>query len=261
MANFPAATMMTPVLGLDFHKVIVPPPTPPLPHVFIGPLFLWMTPKWPVLGNVLINLKPAACVGSMGFGPHIPMGAPSPEGATNTAYWKRWLMNAIMAIVLVIGTTLANMAIGFFASFLPKGSSSEAFLKKVTGIQASEKMSAWNVLKSNVQAHMNFTAWIKLLMPPMPYPVGHGSVALGSPGVRVNEGLLGFVCPLAAISCTEFPFIIAPNAMPLGFSNVMVGVSGAAILEQLTVGAAQRGVSGLVGVGVGKGAKAVGLSH
>jgi len=259
MAHFPATTMGTAVLGLDFHKVIVPPPTPPLPHAFIGPLFLWMTPKWPALGDVLINFKPAACVGSMGYGVHIPMGAPSPEGATNTAFWKRWIMNVVMAAVLVVAMTFANLAIAFLASFLPKGSASEGFLKKVTGIDASSKASAWESIKASLSAYKSYPAWIKLLMPPMPYPVGQGSVALGSPGVKANAGLVGFVCPLAAISCTEFPFIIAPNAVPLGFSNVLVGVSAGAILEQLAVGAAQRGVSGAVGYGVGK--AAAGITH
>jgi hypothetical protein len=72
--------------------------------------------------------------------------------------------------------------------------------------------------------------------------------------------MLGFVlCPYAGTSCTEFPFVIAPNAMPLGFSNVMVGITAAALVKALVVGAAQRGVAGAVGYGVGKVGE--GISH
>jgi hypothetical protein len=75
---------------------------------------------------------------------------------------------------------------------------------------------------------------------------------VGSPGVQCNGGAMAFVAPLVAASCTEFPFVIVPNAATVGFSNVMVGISAAAFLHQLAVGAAQRGVSGAVGYGLGK---------
>jgi hypothetical protein len=68
----------------------------------------------------------------------------------------------------------------------------------------------------------------------------------------MNGGAMAFVAPLVATSCTEFPFVIVPNAMTLAFSNVMVGISASAFLHALAVGAAQRGVAGAVGYGVGK---------
>jgi hypothetical protein len=260
---FPAATMTHSVLGLDFHKVFVPPvppPGPPIPHVFAGPIYLWMTPQWPVLGDVLINLKPAACVGSMGFFPHIPTGLPGPESVTNTAYWKRYLVHVLMAAGLAALTLLANLAIAAISTFLPQSGESEAFLKDVTGIDTSSKASIWNSVKANIDAHTKWTSWIKFLTPPMPYPVGHGSISIGSPGVQVNGGMLGFVlCPFAATSCTEFPWVIIPNAATLGFSNVMVGISAAQIARAIAVGAAQRGVAGGVAAGVGKVAQ--GISH
>jgi hypothetical protein len=69
---------------------------------------------------------------------------------------------------------------------------------------------------------------------------------VGSPNVTVNGGPLAFVAPLVATSCSDIP--IVPNAMTLGFSNVMVGVSFADMARAIAVNAAQ----GAVGVGVGK---------
>jgi hypothetical protein len=219
-----------------------------------------MTPKWPVLGNVLINLKPAACVGSMGYFPHIPLGAPGPESATNSPYWKRYLVHVLMGVGLALLTVFANLAVAALSTFCPKEWGTEGFIKEVTGIDTTKKISVWETIKANVQAHTPWMCWIKFLIPPMPYPVGHGSISIGSPGVQVNGGMLGFVlCPFAATSCTDFPFIIVPNAAPLGFSNVMVGVTAAAIIHQLEVGAAQRGIAGGVAAGVGKIGE--GLSH
>jgi hypothetical protein len=263
MALFPATTMMTPVVGLDFHKVIIPPApiTPPLPHASIAPILLWLTPKWPVM-NVLVNYMPAACSGSIGYGVHIPLGAPGPEGATNTAFWKRWLLNIPMALVLILATTLANLIVAGIAAAIGKWhKGTEAFLVKVTGIDASSKKALLNSIQAQVDSYKNFSTWIKLLMAALPYPVAHVSQALGSTGVKVHGGLFGFTMPGSAISCTEIPFILAPNAMPLGSKNVLVGVSAAAILEQLAVGFLQRGIGALAAKGVERGAKAVGLSH
>jgi hypothetical protein len=87
-------------------------------------------------------------------------------------------------------------------------------------------------------------------MPPVPYPGGQGSAAIGSPNVTVNGGPLAFAGPLMGTSCSELP--IVPNATPLGFSNVMVGVSMAAILRALAVNAAQGAVSAAVSAGVNR---------
>jgi hypothetical protein len=254
MALFPAAKMTDMIMGLDVHKVIIPPaPAPiPLPHAYFGAIVLWMTPKHATVGDVFVNGMPAACVGCQSFGPHIPLGAPGPESVTNTAYWKRYLTQVAMALVLTLLTTFANLAIAALASFIPKPKAAEDFLKDVTGIDTSSKASVWESLKANASSFTKWPTWVKLLMPPLPYPMGQGSISIGSPGVQVNGGPMGFVAPLAATSCTEFPFVIVPNAVPVGFSNVMVGITAAAFLRALAVGAAQRGVAGAVGYGVGK---------
>jgi hypothetical protein len=87
-------------------------------------------------------------------------------------------------------------------------------------------------------------------MPPVPYPGAQGSVAVGSPNVTVNGGPLGFVAPLMATSCSDIP--IVPNAMTLGFSNVLVGVTFQAMIRALAVNAAQGAVSAGVGAGVSR---------
>jgi hypothetical protein len=68
--------------------------------------------------------------------------------------------------------------------------------------------------------------------------------------VTVNGGPLAFVAPLVATSCSDIP--IVPNAMTIGFSNVLVGVSFAAIARGLAVNAAQGAVSAGVSSGVSK---------
>jgi hypothetical protein len=78
-------------------------------------------------------------------------------------------------------------------------------------------------------------------MPPAPYPGGQGSSAIGSPNVTVNGGPLSFAAPLMGTSCSDLP--IVPNAVTLGFSNVMVGVSLADMARALAINAAQVALS------------------
>jgi len=73
---------------------------------------------------------------------------------------------------------------------------------------------------------------------------------VGSPNVTVNGGPLAFVAPLMATSCSDIP--IVPNAMTLGFSNVMVGVSIADMARALAVSVAQSAVSTGVAAGVSR---------
>jgi hypothetical protein len=78
-------------------------------------------------------------------------------------------------------------------------------------------------------------------MPPIPYPGAQGSTAVGSPNVTVNGGPLAFVAPLVATSCSDIP--VVPNAVTLGFSNVMVGVTIAQLIRGIAVSTAQAGIA------------------
>jgi hypothetical protein len=240
MPNFPAAKMMTGIVGIDIHAVLGVPV-----HPYAGQTFLWMTPQFPTT-DVLINSMPACCVGGMGISCHCPGGPPLPPTPTNAGYWKRYLTNIPMGLVLMALTLFANMAIAAISSLIPKPKAAEDFLKDVTGIDTSQEGAYWNAIKGNVQSFTKWQTWVKFLMPPVPWPGAQGSCAVGSPNVQVNGGSLAFCqAPLCATSCSDIP--VVPNAMALGFSNVMVGVSIGDIIRGIAVHAAQSAVSHGVG--------------
>lgn len=248
MPNFMAAKLLDNVVGIDVHAVA---PIPGIPvHPYFGLVFLWHSPAFPTC-NVLINGMPALSVGAMGYSAHVPQGVPVPTTPTNTSYWQRWKTNIMMGIVLMMLTMFANIAIALLAALMPKTKSgaAERFVKDVTGIDTTDALTTCNSIMASFSAFTKWQTWVKLLMPPIPYPGAQGSVAIGSPNVTVNGGPLAFVAPLMATSCSDIP--IVPNAMTLGFSNVMVGVSLSDIARALAVNAAK----GAVSMGVGKGVK------
>ena len=252
MPLFPAVKMTDMVIGIDFHTVTIPPapPIPMMPHPFVGCIFLWDTPAFGKI-NTLINGMPACAAGSMGYSMHIPQGIPTPPSLLNLSYWRRHLMNVPKALMLVALTMLANLAISrISAMFVSPDSATGKFVKDVTGVDTSSWSGAWGSVKGSFSAYTQWSTWIKLLMPPVPYPGGQGSAAIGSPNVTVNGGALGFGAPLMATSCTDL--IIVPNGATIGFSNVMVGVSIADMVRALAVNAAQGAVSAGVSAGVGR---------
>jgi hypothetical protein len=250
---WPAVKMTDMVIGIDLHTVLIVVPVPMLPHPYFGCIFLWMTPGFPKV-NTLINSMPACCAGSMGYSVHIPQGAPVPPTMLNMGYWRRYLLNIPKALMLVALTLLANIAIaGISSLFVKPDSASGKFVKDVTGVDTSSWGGVWNTIKGSFDAYTKWSTWVKLLMPPIPYPGGQGSSAIGSPNVTVNGGALGFVAPLMATSCSDLP--IVPNAMPVGFSNVLVGVSIADMVRAIAVHAAQGAVSAAVAAGVARAGK------
>src|SRR5580700_752934 len=257
---WPAVKMTDMVIGLDFHAVIIPPapaPIPMIPHPYFGCIYLWMTPQFATI-NTLINGMPAAAAGSMGYSVHIPMGLPAPPSMLNMAYWRRYLLNIPKQLMLVALTLMANIAIaGISALFVNPNSASGKFVKDVTGVDTSSWSGVWGTVKASFTAYTKWSTWIKLLMPPIPYPGSQGSAAIGSPNVNVNGGALAFAAPLMACSCTDL--IIVPNAATVGFSNVMVGVSIADMVRALAVHMAQAAVQAGVAKGVEK--VSAGKSH
>ncbi len=247
MPLWPATKLMDTVIGVDVHAVT---PIPGIPvHPYVGPIYLWTDPSFPMV-NVFINGMPAMTVGSMGYFAHVPQGVP--VNPPNTPYWQRYRTNVLMGLVLMLLTTLANIAIAGIAAALPKPPAAEAFLKDVTGIDTSSRAATWETIKGAFSSFTNWQTWAKLLMPPIPYPGAQGSVAVGSPNVTVNGGPLGFVAPLVATSCSDIP--VVPNALTLGFSNVLVGVSFAQLARGIAVNAAQ----GAIAHGVSKGVDRLG---
>lgn len=187
----------------------------------------------------------------MGYSVHIPMGLPAPPSMLNLAYWRRYLTNIPKALMLVALTLMANLAIsGISALFVKPDSATGKFISDVTGVDTSSWAGVWGTIKGSFAAYTKWSTWVKLLMPPIPYPGDQGSVAIGSPNVTVNGGPLAFVAPLMSTSCSDLPFV--PNAAALGFSNVMVGVSIAAMVRALAVNAAQAGISAGVSAGVNR---------
>jgi hypothetical protein len=247
--HFPASKMGNTIIGLDLHGVLIAlAPVPMVPHPYFGAIFLWLTPAFPKV-DVLINYMPAATSGAMGYGAHIPMGAPLPPTFLNLAYWTRYLTNIPKQLLLVGLTMMANLAIAGIASLVTTPSSAGgAFMKDVTGVDFSSRKAVWESIKTSFSAYTKWSTWIKLLMPPIPFPGGQGSVAIGSPNVTVNGGPLCFVAPLMATSCSDLP--IVPNAATIGFSNVLVGVSMADIARAMAVNMAQGAVSAGVSAGV-----------
>jgi hypothetical protein len=238
------------VVGIDFHTVTIPPapPIPMMPHPYFGSIFLWTTPAFPKI-NVLINSMPACATGAMGYSAHIPQGIPTPPSMLNMAYWRRYLTNIPKVLMLVALTMLANLAIaGISSLFVKPDSATGKFVKDVTGVDTSGWSGVWASIKGSFAAYTKWQTWVKLLMPPIPYPGSQGSAAIGSPNVTVNGGPLAFVAPLMATSCSDLP--IVPNAAPIGFSNVLVGVSVADMVRGIAVHAAQGAVSLAVQKGV-----------
>jgi hypothetical protein len=247
MPLFPAVSMGSGVVGLDIHAQVIPPaPAPvPTPEPYAGTIFLWLTPQFPKV-NVFVNSTPACAVGAMGYSTHIPLGAPVMP--TNPSYWGRYLTHVAMGLTLAGLTIFANMAIAALSALLPLPKAAEDFVKDVTGIDTTDSLTFCNTVMASFASFTQWQTWVKLLMPPMPFPGAQGSQAVGSPNVTINGGAMAFVCPLAAASCSDIP--VVPNACTIGFSNVMVGISMGALIRAMAVTAAQAGIQAGLGKGV-----------
>ncbi len=238
MALFSAAKTMDIIIGIDLHKVIIPPPltpVPDIPHFYFGPIYLWHTPAFPKI-DVFINGMPACATGAMGYYFHIPTFLPCPPSMFNVKYWKKkYLKNVVLGLLTSISMSVINMICNLIDTS-SKGPT-KCFMKDITP-------STWEKIKNSFSDYTKWQTWVQLLMPPTPYPVGNGSTAVGSPNVTVNGGPLAIVGPLVATSCSELS--VVPNAMTLGFSNVMVGVSFTDFIKELAKSMAQSAFSTLV---------------
>ncbi|HMB90395.1 MAG TPA: hypothetical protein VKP65_06075, partial [Rhodothermales bacterium] len=172
MPLWPAVKLMDNIVGIDVHAVVGPPV-----HPYMGPIFMWHSPKFP-MADVLINSMPACAVGAMGYSAHVPQGPPVPPTPTNVSYWTRWQTNIAMGVCLMGLTILANLAIAGIAACIPKPKSVENFIKDVTGIDTTNTMTTWQTISTSFSTFIQWQTWVKLLMPPIPYPGAQGSTAV-----------------------------------------------------------------------------------
>jgi len=246
MPLFPAAKLGCMVIGVDMHAVApFPPPGIPI-NPYIGSVFLWTTPTFPKM-DVLINGIPACCVGALGYSAHVPLGVPVPVTPTNATYWTRYLTNVAMQLTLAGLTIFANITIALIAASMPSTKASEKFIEELTGIKTTSVISTLTSIQSTFAAYTKWQTWVKLLMPPLPWPGAQGSVAVGSPNVSANGGALAFGCGFVGASCSDIP--VVPNANVIDFGNVMVGVSISALIRAIAISVAQNAMQ----YGMGKG--------
>ena len=98
----------------------------------------------------------------------------------------------------------------------------------------------------SAQAFLGFLAGL------LPLPIANASVAIASPTVTVCDTPLGLMIPMGAKSCSDIP--VVPNAMVMGFTNVMTGMSigdflGALAWNMLRDGATHGFQAGLKAAG------------
>lgn len=243
---FPAAKNMDFMVGVDLHLGFGFPV-----HPFFGPIYAWLTPKFPQT-NVFINNQPACAVGGTGYSVHIPTVWP-PVNPFNLAWFGRLFLNIPMVLMTVAVTTLVNSIIALtVARFAPKSPATQEFVQTVTGIDVSSTDSA---VKGALGSFKSFTGdgwaatWLQLLMSAIPYPISNGSPGIANPTVHVNGAPLAIGAPLTTITCSDPPVAFFPNAVTLATSNVLVSLS----LSQFLMGAGAHMASSLIQEGVSKG--------
>ena len=252
--QFPAAKNMDYIVGIDIHNLVavlpfltpVPPPGAPIPHPFYGPIFVWLTPKFPEM-NVFINNQPAVAVGGTSYSAHIPFGIPA--DLLNTSWWRRAFLNIPKVLMLTAMTIIVNMAIALTTmAIAPKSKVAQGFIKDVTGVDVSSVESGLKGIAGSVTKFSQWQSWVQLLMSALPYPLANGAPGIANPTVLVNGAPLATGAPLTTLTCQDMPFALFPNAVTLATSNVMVGLS----LKQILMGMAGHAAKGAIQMGVGK---------
>ena len=222
---FPASKLGDIIIGIDAHTIILPvgPPVPLVPHPFVGPIFVWWTPKFPSF-NVFVNGLPALTVGAKSISFHVP----TPPGV----WWPKLPCPAKFFITHYTTLLLSTL----FSTVLGTVGAMTGTAVPTTRTPNSDmhpppdNPSLWSALQGQVTS-FTWMSLLRMLLPPVVLPIAEGDVNMASPTVTVNGGPMSFVGPLFAGSCSEIPVI--PNANILGFSNVMVGVTLQEILMQL----------------------------
>ncbi len=239
--TMPATKMLDPIMGFDAHTTgPAPIPAPPIPfHPFanINPILL------DVRLNTLVNFRPAAGSGATSVGVHMPP-IPVPPWPPIPLTFRPMLVSALTALFLAPFSAAVEMVRGM-----------------VSANQATESPQAVQTVEDGSKPHWFFRTFpmfaspgnfIMFLVGLLPFPVANGSISIASPSVQWNDTPAGLAIMPFCNTCSDIP--VVPNAMVMTFSNVMVGIDLAAILDQLFWNA----VHGAVGYGVGRGLAAGG---
>ncbi|HEX8199781.1 MAG TPA: PAAR domain-containing protein, partial [Isosphaeraceae bacterium] len=153
---FPAAKLGDTIVGLDFHsttQTIVPPvPWPLFPHPFIGTIFLWHTPKWP-MANVFVNGMPALTVGAKSYSFHIPLPPPAVPTPPPQITFKWWLTNVMTAGIAAVFSMVLNMIGSALGALTPTARCPASELP-----QPVENQSDWQ----KIQAILPVQSWLQL---------------------------------------------------------------------------------------------------
>ena len=264
--TFPATKLLDPIMGLDFHTTLPAPLVPPLPPIpffptpFMGPILIDFK------ATVLINFLPAAGSGATALGFHMP---PLPWLWPPISH-RPLITAAIMALITAPFTAMLEMARGKMVA-LAAASGNPTFQRGFVAdfIGSSHVPPADQTAQGTSyspaggdQGSFSFTrlfpmfgspgAFLGFLAGLLPLPIANASVAIASPTVTVCDTPLGLMIPMGAKSCSDIP--VVPNAMVLGFSNVLTGMSigdflGALAWNMLKDGATAGFQAGLKGAG------------
>lgn len=228
MPLFPACTIgNTMLIGVDAHSTALPP-VPLSPHPYVGPLMLWTTPKFP-MANTMVSYVPTCCVGAKGYSVHIPQGTWVDIPKVSFKVW--YLTNLLTVGIVTVFSILANIQLAIVQGMLT------SFVKPT---DAAFK-ETWTKICAQFAPFTSWQTWAQLLIPPLPLPGAEGNAAIGSPTVSVNGGSMALGVPLGGASCSEIP--IVPNASIITFSNVMVGMTFAQLVEQFFNNAVQGAIN------------------
>ncbi|MEZ4469848.1 MAG: phage baseplate assembly protein V [bacterium] len=269
--TFPATKLLDPIMGLDFHTTLPAPLVPPLPPIplfptpFMGPILIDFK------ATVLINFMPAAGAGATALGFHMP---PLPWLWPPISH-RPMITAAIMALMTAPFNAMLEMARGKVLALASASGNpvfQRGFVADFVGsshanVNAGSVTSAGKTysVSASGQGQFAFTrifpmfssgqAFLGFLASLLPLPIANASVSIASPTVSVCDAPLGLMIPLGCNSCSDIP--VVPNAMAMGFSNVLTGMSIGDFLGALAWGMVQGAATAGFQAGLRGGGNAV----
>lgn len=224
-AVMPSPKMLDMLMGADFHNQApgaALAPFPLAPHAFVLPLLL------DTKTTVLVNCMPAGTSGSTAVGVHIPP-TYAPAFVPIPMTYRMIINSAIVALFVPAVMALGGLAVGLAQAHMA-GTNPQAVL--MAGASSGGE-AAWRWFRGAFPMTQSWGAFVAFLAGLMPYPVANGSISIGSPSVTAEDSPMSLTMQMFGNSCSDVP--IVPNAMVMGGSNVMVGITLSAYLQQLAM--------------------------